>query len=146
TTFTLDVNLTDGQAHRVALYAVDWDNRGRSERVDVVDAATGAVLDSRTLSAFSGGKYLVWTLSGHVQLRVTNLSGVNAGASRLFFGGPQTATAASSTMTRNAEHAIVGDGPLVLASEGGDPAGLPMTNSAHAATLPSAHGRAKSTT
>ena len=57
--FTVDVNLTDGQPHTVALYLVDWDgNNGRSERVDVLDGATGAVLDSRTVSAFSGGEYL----------------------------------------------------------------------------------------
>ena len=30
--FTVDVNLTDGQAHRVAAYFLDWDNTGRSER------------------------------------------------------------------------------------------------------------------
>src|SRR5262249_8074707 len=73
--FSVDVNLTDGQAHRVALYAVDWDSRGRSERVDVVDPTSGAVLDSRTLSGFAGGEYLVWSMRGHVQLRVTLLAG-----------------------------------------------------------------------
>jgi hypothetical protein len=32
----------------VALYLLDWDGGGRSERVDVVDAVSGKVLDSRT--------------------------------------------------------------------------------------------------
>jgi hypothetical protein len=44
------------------------------------------VLDSRTLSSFTGGQYLVWNLGGHVQLRVTNLSGISAVVSGLFFG------------------------------------------------------------
>jgi hypothetical protein len=30
----------------------------------VIDAATGTVLDSRTVSGFQGGKYLSWNLSG----------------------------------------------------------------------------------
>ena len=32
TSFTIDINLTDGQVHRVALYALDWDNYGRKGR------------------------------------------------------------------------------------------------------------------
>jgi hypothetical protein len=88
-TESFDLDLTDGQVHRVALYALDWDsyNGGRSERFDVIDTATGAVLDSRTLSNFPNGVYLVWNLSGNVTIRVTNLNpGSNAVVSGLFFG------------------------------------------------------------
>ncbi len=95
--FTVDVNLTDGQTHQVGLYFLDWDNGGRSQRVDVLDAASGAVLDSRTVSSFTGGQYLVWNLSGHVTFRVTDLTGVNAVLSGLFFGGSGGTTIASST-------------------------------------------------
>ncbi len=42
--FTIDVNLTDGNAHQVALYALDWDSSVRAETINVRDAATGAVL------------------------------------------------------------------------------------------------------
>jgi hypothetical protein len=38
--FHFDVNLTDGQSHRIALYAVDWDHQGRSETIQVLDAGT----------------------------------------------------------------------------------------------------------
>jgi uncharacterized repeat protein (TIGR01451 family) len=84
--FTVDVNMTDGASHQVALYLLDWDGGNRSERVDVLDAVNGKVLDSRTASGFGGGQYLVWTLGGHVQLRVTSLGGPNAVLSGLFFG------------------------------------------------------------
>jgi hypothetical protein len=53
----------------------------------VVDAASGAVLDSENLAGFEGGAYLSWTLSGHVVLRVVSTSGVVSG---LFFGGGST--------------------------------------------------------
>jgi hypothetical protein len=72
--------------HQVALYLLDWDTTARSERVDILDAGTGTLLDSQTASAFHGGKYLVWNLSGHVQIKITRLAGANAVLSGLFFG------------------------------------------------------------
>jgi hypothetical protein len=87
--FSINLNLTDGQTHRVALYAADYDGfgGGRNERIDVINNSTGTVLDSRTLSSFSGGEYLVWNLRGNVTIRVTNLNPAsNAVVSGLFFG------------------------------------------------------------
>jgi hypothetical protein len=84
--FTVDVNLTDGQTHTVSIYALDWDTTSRSERIDVVDPSTGTVLDTRTLSSFHGGTYISWSLRGHVQLVFTKLAGVNAVLNGLFFG------------------------------------------------------------
>jgi hypothetical protein len=86
TSFTIDLNLTDGKAHRVALYLLDWDNAGRSERVDVIDPSTGKVLNSQTVSGFGNGKYLVWNITGHVQIKITRLAGPDAVLSGLFFG------------------------------------------------------------
>ncbi len=86
TGFTIDVNLVDGQTHQIAIYFVDWDSGGaRAERIDALDADSGAVLDTRNISSFSRGEYLVWNLRGHVDLRVTPTAGVNAVASALFF-------------------------------------------------------------
>jgi hypothetical protein len=86
TSFTVDINFTDGQTHQVAAYFLDWDgNNTRSERVDVIDPVTHQVLSSQIVSSFSGGEYLVWNLSGHVQIQVTNLGGWNAVMSGLFF-------------------------------------------------------------
>ncbi len=86
-TFDLNLNLTDGLPHQVALYAVDFDSPDRLERIDVLDAATGAVLDTRTLGGFQSGQYLIWTITGHVIFRVTRTGGVNAVVSGLFIGG-----------------------------------------------------------
>src|SRR5262249_47882697 len=85
-TFTVDVDITDGAAHQVALYLLDWDGNGRSEQVDVLDAVTGRVLDTRTGNSFTGGEYLVWTLGGHRQLRLTTRAGNTAVLSALFLG------------------------------------------------------------
>jgi len=84
--FTVDVNLTDGAAHRVAFYLLDWDNNGRSVRVDVLDATTQQVLSTQTAQSFSGGVYLTWSLQGHVLIRFTSTAGTNAVLSGIFFG------------------------------------------------------------
>jgi hypothetical protein len=86
TSFSLDVNLTDGQTHQIALYMVDYDNTNRAQTVQIADAGTNGVLDTETVSNFHGGVYLVWNVKGHVKITITKLAGDNAVASGLFFG------------------------------------------------------------
>ena len=70
----------------MAIYSLDYYAQGlRTQTVSILDGATNAVLDSQSLSSFQNGKYLVWNLQGHVVLRVTNTSMVNAVVSGLFF-------------------------------------------------------------
>lgn len=100
TTFTFDINLTDARSHQVALYCLDFDGSNqRAQTVEVFDAATNALLDSRTLSSFSNGKYLVWQLKGHLLLRVTRTGSWNGVVSGLFFGAANAATFVQSDTT-----------------------------------------------
>ena len=94
TSFTIDVNLTDGQVHLVSLYAVDWDSNpvARSEQIQVLDGSSGAVLNTQTISNFQSGEYLTWNVSGHVQFTVTCLVGNVAVVSGLFIGPANTLT------------------------------------------------------
>ncbi|HET6381964.1 MAG TPA: fibronectin type III domain-containing protein, partial [Armatimonadota bacterium] len=86
--YSMDLNLTDGLTHRVALYFLDWEPEGRIETIQIMDAVTGTVLDSENVSSFYGGKYLVWNLSGHVTVTVTNAGApaLNTVCSGIFFG------------------------------------------------------------
>ena len=85
-TYTVDV-AAGSTPRRIALYVVDWDTVTRSQRVDVIDAATGNVLDTKTVSGFSNGEYWIWEVSGNIRLRFTVLTGANAVVSGLFFDG-----------------------------------------------------------
>jgi hypothetical protein len=88
TSFTVNVNLTDGQTHQLALYLLDWDQfgGGRNEQVQILDATTGNVLSTETVSNFSNGEYLVWNVSGDIEIKITNLnSSSNAVLNGLFF-------------------------------------------------------------
>jgi serine/threonine protein kinase len=97
-TFTIDIGVTDGGTHRVAFYLLDWDSygapHGRVERVDAVNAVSGATLNTRTLgqpndsapasARFNSGAYLTWNVRGHVRFTITNLNS-NAVLSGIFF-------------------------------------------------------------
>ena len=96
TSFTIAVNLTDGQAHDIALYALDWDNKGRGEQIQISSAASGAILDTESISNFSGGAYLQWKVTGNVIITVTKQAGVNAVISGLFFDPPTAGKATPS--------------------------------------------------
>ena len=91
-TFSFDVNLTDGKPHQIALYAVDWDLRSRSETIQIVDAKTGAVLNVRSISSFTSGTYIIWNISGHVTINVTSAGGPNAVVSGIFFSAGSSPT------------------------------------------------------
>ncbi len=95
TSFTIDVNVTDGQAHDLALYLDDFDNLGRSEQIQISNATTGTVLATQSISSFSGGTYLVWQISGNVVITVTNLGPANAVVNGLFFGPPTGSASAT---------------------------------------------------
>ena len=102
TAFNFDLNLTDGNSHQIALYAVDWDNGGRTERLQIVDANTNAVLDTENISSFNNGIYLIWNISGHVKINVTLTGPVNAVVSGVFFGtGTSSSTSSTNGSTTN---------------------------------------------
>jgi hypothetical protein len=96
TSFTVDVNLTDGLTHDVELYFLDWGSNTRGEQVTLTNAATGAVLDTQTVSSFHSGVYLEWATSGNVLITITRTSGANAVLSGLFFAAPATSSRASA--------------------------------------------------
>lgn len=84
--FTIDVNLTDGDTHQLALYLLDWDGAGRAETIKIVDAAnTSTILDTRSVAGFTNGTYLVWNIAGHVKILVNGTAGPNAIVNALFF-------------------------------------------------------------
>ena len=95
TSFTVDLNFTDGAPHTVAIYFLDWDGSNRTQTVQVLNGDTGAVLDTRSLSSFSQGVYLVWTLTGHVTVKLTNTGPNNAVLNGIFFGSGPFGTASA---------------------------------------------------
>ncbi|MBU1086084.1 MAG: immunoglobulin domain-containing protein [Candidatus Omnitrophica bacterium] len=89
--FGIYLEVTDGQTHQVAIYCLDWETTSRRQKIEILDAANGTVLDTQEITdSFNGGIYLVWNISGSVIIRATRTSGDNAVISGLFFGGGST--------------------------------------------------------
>jgi hypothetical protein len=111
--FTIDVNLVDNQPHQVALYLLDWDD-SRTETVSILDANTNQVIDTRSVSGFGGGQYLVWNMQGHVLVRAQLVNGFSAVVSGIFFGtaGAQTAPPTVSITAPSANAVLSGTAPL----------------------------------
>jgi hypothetical protein len=75
---TYDLNLTDALVHQVAFYSVDFDTQGRTGKIEIFDASSNALLDTQSLSSYSGGKYLVWNIKGHVLVKLSFVSASGA--------------------------------------------------------------------
>src|SRR5207247_170684 len=77
--------LKDGE-HRVALYMNDFNRKGRTQKVEVLDGRNDTVLVSRTVSNFEEGKYVVYDISGHVKIRLNAENTDSAVYNGIFFG------------------------------------------------------------
>jgi fibronectin type 3 domain-containing protein len=120
---TFNLSLNDGQTHQLALYLLDWDQQGRAETVTVSDATSGTPLSTTDVTGFQGGKYLVYDLSGHVKVTVSNDAGsTNAVVSGLFFDTPSSVSANSPLADGGFETPAVGSGNYGYA-----PSGAPWT-------------------
>jgi hypothetical protein len=75
--FTGDLNLTDGNRHRISLYLLDWDSTSRTETVSILDANSKAVLSTETFSSFHNGQYAPWNIQEHVLIQVIRTGGAS---------------------------------------------------------------------
>ena len=85
--FSVDMNFTDGAVHQVGDVFLDWDG-GRNQTISIRDATTNVPLVEGNLSNFYNGEYMVWNLSGHVTVVITQTAAFNAVLSGLFFDPP----------------------------------------------------------
>jgi hypothetical protein len=90
--FTVQLLGTDDTPRRVTIYALDWDGQNRSQMIEVLDANDNSILDSRSISNFTGGIYLSWEITQDVHLRVRSVDGPNAVISGIFFDSGSVAS------------------------------------------------------
>ena len=131
--FRIDLNLTDGTTHQIALYVVDWENINRAETIDVRDYGTGVLLNNLSLANYTNGQYPVWNIKGHVTFTITNTNpaqGQNAIVSAVFFGPGMVApvitspTSATGTVGSAFTYTITATNSPTSFNATGLPAGL----------------------
>ena len=115
--FTIDVNVASGHTYDLELYFLDYDARGRSEKVTLTDDKTSALLNTQTVSSFANGEYLSWAISGNVLITITTLTGASASAvvSGLFFDPVGTVPALLSRNTISTAQSVTGSDGVIEA-------------------------------
>ncbi len=124
TSFNININLTDGNPHRIALYLLDWDSTSRTETITILDAITNAVLSTETYASFHNGQYAVWTITGNVVIQVTRTGGANAVVAGIFFDPASSASAAyigSDTTTEGTWTGKYGSAGDIIANDADTP-------------------------
>jgi subtilisin family serine protease len=86
--FYFNLRFNDTATHRVSFYFVDYDRAGRQQKLEIIDMATGKVLDTRLISNFENGVYYTYNLSGNIRAKVTRLAGPNCVMSTILFDAP----------------------------------------------------------
>jgi uncharacterized protein (TIGR03790 family) len=91
----MDINLTDGQVHKVSFYAYDLFNTGTNQNITIKKAGTDAVLSTETVSDLHG-VYQAWEVGGHVTVVLANrLAYSDALINGIFFDPPPPVTTSS---------------------------------------------------
>jgi hypothetical protein len=85
-TMTLTIGIEGTRDYQVALYFVDWDNQGRREAVEMMDATTlKLIAPVKIVNAFAGGKYLVYAYNKSAKFRFNKVRGETVTLSGIFF-------------------------------------------------------------
>ncbi len=137
TSFTVDVNLTDGNTHDLELYFLDYDCRGRSENVQVSNTS-GTVLSTQAISSFSAGEYLNWVVSGNLVITITNTSATAANAvlNGVFIDSTTTTPPSGTASFIKADTTTQGTWEPVFGKQGYDIAGGPSSLPSTASVTP----------
>jgi len=118
---TIDVEALDGQLHRFTAYFLDWDSDNqRVQRVELLDASSGAVLSNTVISNFSAGVYLSWPVRGELRLRLTSLAGLGAVVSGFFFDGQANLAPIVTLTSPSGQTSLTAPVDVLLAAEATD--------------------------
>ena len=95
-TMTVDIAAPAAKSYQLALYVLDW-NPGnlaspRRQAVELFDLRTlNRLSPVRIVQDFTHGKYIVYTCTGSIRLRINQVRGPNATLNALFFDPPTAA-------------------------------------------------------
>ena len=139
---SVELNFNDGAVHQVELYVADLDHKRRTESVQLTSVATGAILNTQSVTAFTKGEYLIYDLRGDVKLTLTNAGGPSAVFSGIFFDAPSTSPGAlvgtdPTTPGSNWRNSYGSAGDFIAGddNDGALPTGVTLTTAAHVTVL-----------
>ncbi len=75
--FAVDLGFEDGSNHLLSLYFYDGPISVKAERIQLLDAVTGAVLNEQLVQDMENGHYYSWLVQGAVRLNLTTEIGAS---------------------------------------------------------------------
>ena len=88
-TMSLTIGIEGTRDYQVALYFLDWSGQGRSEAVEMMDAATlNQVAPVKLVKDYAGGVYLVYHYNRSAKFRFNKVRGDVVPLSGIFFDPP----------------------------------------------------------
>ncbi len=85
-TMTVTIGINGQKEYQVALYFVDWENKGSRVAVEMFDANTlNLIAPVKIVSNYSGGKYLVYYYNKSAKFRIDKVRGEIITLSGIFF-------------------------------------------------------------
>jgi hypothetical protein len=106
------LNFTDGLAHEVSFYFVDYDRQGRDQLLEFYDHVTGQLIGWERISGFENGKYSTWNLQGNVRVKLTRIGGPNCVMSAMFFDAEGAIAGADSSTSGSWKGKYASEGGL----------------------------------
>jgi hypothetical protein len=85
-TMSFTFTVAETREYSIALYFLDWDDKGRSIAVEMMDAETlNQIAPVRIIDNFKGGRYLIYSYNKSAKFRIHQVRGDNAVLSGIFF-------------------------------------------------------------
>ena len=104
-TMTFRININGTKDYQVALYFLDWDNRGRRLAVEMFDANTlNLIAPVKIVTGFFGGKYLIFSYNKSAKFRIDQVRGDNAALSGIFFDSPSLTSTGVNNIHKDEEN------------------------------------------
>jgi hypothetical protein len=85
-TMSFTFTIAGTREYSIALYFLDWDDKGRRIAVEMMDAKTlNQITPVKIIDNFKGGKYLIYSYNKSAKFRIDQVRGDNAVLSGVFF-------------------------------------------------------------
>ncbi len=85
-TMSFTYTISGTREYSIALYFLDWDDKGRKIAVEMMDAETlNQIAPVKIIGNFKGGKYLIYSYNKSAKFRIDQVRGDNAVLSGIFF-------------------------------------------------------------
>ena len=85
-TMSFEFKITGTREYSLALYFLDWDDKGRRIAVEMMDGSTlNQIAPVKIISNFKGGRYLIYSYNKSAKFRIDQVRGDNAVLSGIFF-------------------------------------------------------------